>query len=488
MNTLKVNFSSNQKEFDNDYLDVVRAFYPYIEYDQSSHTVIALNLFTSQGFDYRVMVDIYMDEDTKKPYHYEKFFNLEVNRPILDKKSLKKRHTKAFLYKALSEFTGHELPYGSLTGIRPTKLYHDLKAKGMDVDSYFKDELYVSDEKIKLISMICENQEGIYSTDVSQVDVFVNIPICVTRCSYCSFVSAELRHVKSLICPYTKQILDELKQVKEIITKRNLTVRSVYIGGGTPTSIDDENFKLIANEANFEAFGAKEYTIEAGRPDTITREKLDIMRDAHVTRISINPQSFNQKTLDLIGRSHSIEAVYDVFKMAREYPFDINMDLIAMLPGESLDDFKHSVDEAIRLNPENITVHTLALKRGSKLHEEKYDNASLELPSMMVDYAMKAIMDAGYEPYYMYRQKHMSGNLENVGYTKKGKACIYNIDIMEETTSIMANGAGAISKNVYPDENRIERFPEPKGIQVFLERADILPIMRERFFYHIYLD
>ena len=206
------------------------------------------------------------------------------------------------------------------------------------------------------------------------------------------------------------------------------------------------------------------------------------MRDAGVTRISINPQSFNQKTLDLIGRTHSVQAVYDVYKMAREYDFDINMDLIAMLPNESLEDFKYSVNEAIKLSPDNITVHTLALKRGSKLHEENYDNASMDLPSLMVDYAMKAIMASGYEPYYMYKQKHVSGNLENVGYCKTGKACIYNVDIMEETTSIMASGAGAISKRVYVDENRIERFPEPKGIQVFLERGEEVIKLKRAFF------
>ena len=210
--------------------------------------------------------------------------------------------------------------------------------------------------------------------------------------------------------------------------------------------------------------------------------KLDIMKKAHVTRISINPQSFNQKTLDLIGRSHSIQEVYDVYRMAREYPFDINMDLIAMLPGESLEDFKYSVDEAIKLNPENITIHTLALKRGSKLHEENYDNASINLPSLMVDYAREAVMKAGYMPYYMYKQKHVSGNLENVGYCKEGKACIYNVDIMEETTSIIANGAGAISKRIFIDENRLERLPEAKGIQVYLERKEDILSKKRAFF------
>ncbi len=478
MDCINVRFQTNMQEYENDYLDIIRAFYPYVNLQEESENLISLELEDLGDENYKTNIEF----SFKNSNHYENCFNLEVNIPLLAKKSLKKRHSKAFLYKVLSDYLNVKLPYGSLTGIRPTKLYHDLKAKNVDVDQYFKDTLYVSDEKIKLISTICKNQEGIYSKDDMDVDVFVNIPICITRCSYCSFLAAELKHVKSLICPYAKQILDEVEDVKKMIREQKLNVKSVYIGGGTPTSIDDDNFRLIANACDFSEFNVKEYTIEAGRPDTISREKLDIMRDAHVTRMSINPQSFNQKTLDLIGRSHSIEEVYSVFKMAREYPFDINMDLIAMLPGESLEDFKYSVNEAIKLNPENITVHTLALKRGSKLHEENYDNASINLPSLMVDYAREAVMNAGYMPYYMYKQKHVSGNLENVGYCKEGKACIYNVDIMEETTSIIANGAGAISKRIYIDENRLERLPEAKGIQVYLERKDDILSKKRAFF------
>ena len=478
MERIKVRFKTNVEDYENDYLDIVRAFYPHIELsDDEDAKLIELNLY--EGEDLRFCTKIDLDINCLE--HYENRFNLEVNNPLLVINSLKKRHSKAFLYKVLSDKLQVNLPYGSLTGIRPTKLYHDLDGK-IDVDKYFKETLYCSDEKLNLIKLICKNQEGIYLKDESTVDVFVNIPICVTRCSYCSFLSAELRYVKSLICPYTNQVLEEIELTKQIIKDKKLTVKSVYIGGGTPTSIDEENFEKIALAANFEAFGAKEYTIEAGRPDTISKSKLDIMKKAHVTRISINPQSFNQKTLDLIGRSHSIQEVYDVYRMAREYPFDINMDLIAMLPGESLEDFKYSVDEAIKLNPENITIHTLALKRGSKLHEENYDNASINLPSLMVDYAREAVMKAGYMPYYMYKQKHVSGNLENVGYCKEGKACIYNVDIMEETTSIIANGAGAISKRIFIDENRLERLPEAKGIQVYLERKEDILSKKRAFF------
>ena len=478
MNPIKVRFKTNMQEYENDYLDIIRAFYPHIVLsEENDANLIELDLqeLGNLNFCTKIVLDI------NCLVNYENQFNLEVKNTLLAINSLKKRNSKAFLYKVLSKELDVKLPYGSLTGIRPTKLYHDLKGK-IDVDEYFKDVLSCSDEKLELIKLICKNQEPIYTKDEKHVDVFVNIPICVTRCSYCSFVSAELKHVKSLICPYTQQVLDELEVTKEIIKSNNLIVKSVYIGGGTPTSIDDDNFEKIAMAANFEAFGAKEYTIEAGRPDTITKSKLDIMQKAGVTRISINPQSFNQKTLDLIGRSHTIDEVYKVFDLARQYPFDINMDLIAMLPGENFEDFKYSVNEAIKLNPENITIHTLALKRGSKLHEENYDNAAIELPSLMVDYARDAILKAGYMPYYMYRQKHVSGNLENVGYCKEGKACIYNVDIMEETTSIIANGAGAISKRLFIDENRLERLPEAKGIQVYLERKEDILSKKRAFF------
>ncbi|MCI9291676.1 MAG: radical SAM protein, partial [Clostridia bacterium] len=238
------------------------------------------------------------------------------------------------------------------------------------------------------------------------------------------------------------------------------------------------NFERIVSAAKFDC---KEYTVEAGRPDTITRAKLDIMKKYGVSRISVNPQTFNQNTLDLIGRSHSVDDIYKVYGMAREYDFDINMDLIAMLPGESLQDFVFSVDKAISLAPDNITVHTLALKKGSALKVGGYDNAGFELADAMVDYAREAVEKSGYLPYYMYKQKYMSGNLENVGYCRQGKECIYNIHIMEEVSSIIANGAGGISKRIF-DGERIERLANPKGIDVYLQRRDKMIADKEKFF------
>ena len=472
-----VNFRTNEESFKNDYQDIIRAFSPFTVF-QENGILIELSLINTLDNEYNTIIEI----DNNCLMHYEKQFKLEEYSTEIERKSLKKRYSKIFLYEILSKLLSRKLPYGSLTGIRPTKLFHDLTSKGIDASDYFKNVLFVSDEKVKLIETICKNQTNIYNKNEKEIDVFVNIPICISRCSYCSFISAELDKVKKLVTPYTDLLLKEIETTKQIINREGLIVRSVYVGGGTPTSIDDENFYRIISSLNF---NASEFTVEAGRPDTISENKLKIMDKCGVTRISINPQSFNQKTLDLIGRKHTVDEIYKVYEMARRFSFDINMDLIAMLPNETFEDFKYSVNQTLKLNPENITIHTLALKRGSKLHESNYDNTSDSLPSKMVDYAMKSMLENGYEPYYMYKQKHVSGNLENVGYCKKDKACIYTVDIMEETTSIIANGAGAISKRLFLKDNRLERLANPKGLDVYLQREDALLKDKDNFFFNI---
>ena len=475
---MKIKFACNRQEFDNDYRDILRAFYPYIELDDEGESIylelqeIEENLFDclikrdNSKYFRRFSLDraFLVDKDSE-------FYEIKRNAQI-------KRHSKVILYDFLVELTGQVLPYGSLTGIRPTKLYHESVEKGLDAEKYFRDTLKVSQEKVDLIKNICNNQSKFYFVKDNEVDVFVNIPICVSRCSYCSFISAELKRVKQFVTPYCDILVDELKRTRKIIDKMGLKVSSVYIGGGTPTSLDDVNFERIIKESKFDC---DEYTVEAGRPDTITKSKLDIMSKYGVTRISVNPQTFNQKTLDLIGRSHTIEEIYDVYKMARGYDFDINMDLIASLPEESEEDFRHSVDCAIALYPENITVHTLALKKGSTLKVGGYDNSSVDLANNMVSYAQKTLEKNGYLPYYMYKQKYMSGNLENVGYCKEDKSCIYNIHIMEEVSSIIANGAGGISKRIF-DGDRLERLANPKGLDVYLQRRDKMLEDKEKFF------
>ncbi len=390
-----------------------------------------------------------------------------------------KRIAKGAVYKFLSDAFCEREPYGSLTGIRPTKLYHEFVAKGKDVDAQMR-ALYVSEDKLSLIKSIVKAQEPVYPSERKDVDLFVNIPICTSRCAYCSFISAELFRVKDMVPRYAQLLCEEIADAKSLIDDFGYRLRCVYVGGGTPTSLPYEQFSDVMKALS--SFGAKEFTVEAGRPDTITAPLLDVMDKTGVTRISVNPQTFCQETLDAIGRKHTVSDFYDKFAMARKYSFDVNVDLIAMLPGETPDVFAHSVDCALDLRPENLTVHTLALKKGSALKLGNYDNTSESDAAKMVDYARSACTGQGYLPYYMYRQKYMSGNLENVGYCLPSKQCVYNVDIMEETTSIIACGAGGISKFVDREAGRVERCADPKGLDVYLARGEDVWRKRREFF------
>lgn len=456
-------------DFLQDFMDIVRAFSPYVVYNDNlqDEKAVQINIENNK-------ISLSFNGNMQ-----EKLANVQGLAPIKQKSEIK-RLAKIMLYDLLAENTNVSLPYGSLTGIRPTKLYHELEEAGKNAYDYFTDYLRVSEDCATLIKNICDNQKGIYSHSDEEVDFFVNIPICVSRCTYCSFISAEIGRIKAWVAPYVDEVVYEIKNAKKILERTGVKVRSIYVGGGTPTSLEEADLRSILAELS--DIKCDEFTVEAGRPDTITEGKLQAMADCGVTRISINPQTFNDKTLAKIGRKHSKQDIYDVYAMARKFNFDINMDLIAMLPGENFEDFKFSVDEAIRLNPENITVHTLAIKKGSSLKLDDYDNKIDLLPKQMIDYSRGAILQAGYAPYYMYRQKYMSGNLDNTGYAKPNKACIYNIDIMEETHSIVACGAGAISKRIWNEQNRLERLANPKGIDVYLERRDKIVADKDEFF------
>lgn len=470
---ISIKFKTNAEKYYPDYMELVREFSPHLV-DEDGGEEIFLDL-SEDGEQAKVIISSkLLDENC-----YEISQKIDISRNNLAKIAQIKRFSKIALYEVLKKISGVSLPYGSLTGIRPTKLFHDISSQGEDAERIFRDVYKVSEDKTKLISEIVKNQSEIYLREEGVADVFVNIPICPTRCVYCSFISAEFSKVKKQVPIYCDLLRNELLECKRLINDTGYKIRSVYIGGGTPTSISDENFESILSLCDF---GQKEFTVEAGRPDTITSNKLKIMDKSGVTRISINPQSFNQSTLDLIGRRHSVDDIYRAYDEARKYSFDINTDLIAMLPGETFDDFKNSVDRAIGLDPENITVHTLALKKGSTLKVGGYDNASDHLAAEMVDYAAKAVAAAGYAPYYMYRQKYVSGNLENVGYSKPEKYCVYNVDIMEETTTIIANGAGGISKLLNLSENRLERCANPKGLDVYLARGAEVSEKKRDFF------
>lgn len=380
---------------------------------------------------------------------------------------------KIAVYDCLSSHYQKQLPWGALTGIRPTKLCYDMLKQGENwpaLPRLLNERYRVSKEKANLAVEVIFNQKNLEIAD-NLVDLYINIPFCTTRCSYCSFISAEIDKVKEFITPYVDSLIKEIQATLQIIYENYYWVKSIYIGGGTPTSLPPEQLDrlldsiVLPNKVN-------EFTVEAGRPDTITAEKLEILKKHGVTRISVNPQSFNDEVLKRIGRNHTAMETLEKYRLARKYDFDINMDLIAGLPKETLKSFKENVNIALTLEPENITIHSLSLKRASEFAQKNVDIFKKSLAEKMIDYAHGEIIKSGYKPYYLYRQKNQAGNLENVGYYKDDKKCIFNIDSMEEHASILACGANAISKRVFLKENRIEREANVKDIPSYINRID----------------
>lgn len=393
----------------------------------------------------------------------------------IEKKRLTKRFAKLSLYKALSKYFDKKLPWGALTGIRPTKLAYQQIEKTGEFTEFFTDVMQVSEEKTNLTNLVINSQSGIYKKDDLNTDFFVFIPFCPSRCKYCSFISADIKSAKKHLESYVDTLIDEINYSAKYI--KNL--RSIYIGGGTPVSLPDnllEKVLLAIDKINC----GVEYTVEAGRPDAITKSNLALLKKHNVTRICVNPQTFSDKTLALLGRNHTAQQVVDAYELAKG-DFVINMDLIAGLEGESVEDFKRSIDRAIELSPENITVHTLCIKRGSAL-AEKEERLSGEEVNEMVEYAKEKLIQNGYNPYYLYRQKYMAGNLENVGYAKEGKACVYNVDVMEEIAQNIACGANAISKRVFNGGERIERVASPKDVATYINKIEIIKEQKDKLF------
>ncbi len=394
----------------------------------------------------------------------------------LDEKRQQKRAVKLCTYRAMQQRFEMPMPWGSLTGIRPTKLYREiLHAKGQEeADREFRELFTVSPEKLALTQTITRVQRPyIASAGRRDVDVYLGIPYCKTRCLYCSF-GAEIAKKEEMLDAYVAHIKQDIAQGAAMLRELGYTLRCTYFGGGTPTVLSaGQLFELLTfARAQYGGFGA-EFTVEAGRPDTITSEKLRVLKDCGVSRISINPQTMQDKTLRTIGRFHTGEDIRRAFAQAREAGFtSINMDVIAGLPGETLEDFASTLTQIREMGPENLTVHTLAIKRSSRLKErlEEYPLPDGETAEAMVRLGADEAARMGMEPYYMYRQKYMNGNLENVGYARPGTECMYNIDMMEETVSILAHGAGAMTKRVYGGENRVERLPNPKDVPTYFAK------------------
>lgn len=390
------------------------------------------------------------------------------------------RQMAVLLYKILCEVTGYTPQWGILTGVRPSKLMNTLVTDMGDEEAkkYFAGKLLVSQQKAELAYSVAKAEEKIMGlSDEKSFSLYVSIPFCPTRCNYCSFVSHSIAQAKKLIPDYVDKLCEEIKITAEIVNSLGLRLESVYWGGGTPTTLSAEQLDRVCGEIekNFDFSECREYTIEAGRADTVTPEKLDVIKKYGVTRISINPQTFNDDVLVSIGRRHTVSDVLDIYKTAREKGFDnINMDLIAGLTDDSFESFCSSVDTAIALNPENITLHTLALKRSSKIVTGGIDVESGETANKMLEYAQRRFYESGYIPYYMYRQSRSLGNLENVGWCKPEYECLYNIFMMEECHTVLAVGAGAVIKLKEPYGRNIERIFNYKYPYEYISRFDEL--------------
>lgn len=370
------------------------------------------------------------------------------------------------LYKCLSRITGYKSDWGILTGIRPAKLFSSLSRAGGRQFAYerFKNAYLAQDSKISLCADTAESEERIVSLSKPQsFSLYISVPFCPSRCSYCSFVSHSVENAKGIIPEYLKLLEREIEVTGRIAGELGLRLETVYIGGGTPTAITAEQLKrlLFCVRENFDFSFAREFTVEAGRPDTVDSDKLDAVKSAGVTRISINPQSMNDSVLKSIGRRHTAEQMREAFYLARQSGFtNINTDLIAGLAGDTPESFRNTVNEILMLSPESVTVHALSVKRAANITRrgDLPDLSAGYIAAEMVDYARETLQENGFLPYYMYRQSKTVGNLENVGYAKSGYEGLYNVYIMDETHTVLACGASAVSKLKEPEGNNIERI------------------------------
>lgn len=386
------------------------------------------------------------------------------------------------LYKLLCDFTGLTQPWGILTGVRPVKLLRRLAEESSEEQAVkkFEKDFFVSNEKIALSRETEHNERKILELSKPEsFSLYVGIPFCPSRCSYCSFVMASIERAEKLIEPYTKLLCEEIKRTAEIANKLGLRLETVYFGGGTPTTLSAEQLDTVLGTVNksFDMSTCREFTVEAGRPDTIDIAKLFALKENKVDRISINPQTVNDEVLKTIGRKHTAQQFFDAFELARKCGFDnINTDLIAGLPTDTPESFKNSLDSIVRLNAECITVHTLCMKRASRLTTE---GVTLDLQQArdareMLAYTQNILGQNEYIPYYMYRQSRMVGNLENVGWSKKGFESLYNVYVMDETHIILACGSGGVTKLKRNNPDYLERIFNFKYPYEYIDRFDEL--------------
>ena len=395
-----------------------------------------------------------------------------------------KEDIKKLVFSSLKELTKEEYPWGILVGIRPSKIALKYLEEGKteeEIIRIFEIKHLASKKKAKLCIEIAKTEEKFVNKESNSIAIYIGMAFCPTRCFYCSFAANPIVGNKKLVNPYLQALIKEISAMKKYVNDRKLNIESVYFGGGTPTAVNNEEFEDVMKEV-YEAFvkdkNLKEFTVECGRPDSITSEKLQTMKTYDVTRISINPQTMNDDTLKMIGRGHTSAQVIEKFNLARSMGFnDINMDMIIGLPGEGIKEVLHTKNEILKLKPDSLTVHGLSLKRASILYENFILKKGIQVKkqeelAQMYEESRILAQELGLHPYYMYRQKNMVGNMENLGYSRKGAECIYNIEMIEDKQTIIALGAEAVSKVVFLDENRIERFANIKDIKEYCNRID----------------
>lgn len=490
----------NDAEQENDSRVMLKAFFPEAKivtsvpegHEEAAELFVQVRVIKQQmthteNDDCDRFIRIYFHRDASKDHEeYE-----DERRETASGKKETRNCFKRMMYDMLSALTGRELPWGTLTGVRPTKIVYGLLEENkstQEITDYLKKEYYVSTRKGKLAIKVAENEKSLlekidYNNGYS---LYAGIPFCPTTCLYCSFTSYPLAVWRDKVDMYVDAMLKEMAFTAQLMKDKMLD--TFYMGGGTPTTLEAEQLDRVLGffENSFDISSLKEYTIEAGRPDSITKDKLMVMKRHGVNRISINPQTMNDDTLKLIGRHHSAAQVKDAFRLARDCGFDnINMDLIIGLPGETEEHIKRTMDEVAALAPDSLTVHSLAIKRAANLNIfwEKYKAYSMINTDDIINMTADCAAAMGMEPYYLYRQKNMAGNFENVGYSKPGREGIYNILIMEEKQTIMAVGAGASTKVVFPEENRIERVENVKDVRTYIENVDEMIDRKRRFFY-----
>lgn len=418
---------------------------------------------TKNGINYSTLLSL-----NGKEYHYSH-----------EKADYNKTHVKKSVNEVMKKALNTYLPWGLITGIRPGKLAREMAESGLNYQEIldrFTNFYECSPEKAEMSIEVAKREKKLIDTmPKDSISLYVGIPFCPTRCLYCSFTSQSIKFSNKLTEPYMDALSKEILYTAQLVKKKGLTIDTVYIGGGTPTALNENQLNRLLNEiyTYFDLSKTREFTLEAGRPDTINDEKLDIIKNYGISRISINPQTMNQKTLDIIGRKHTPDDFLRTYEMAVKKGFShINTDLIAGLPEENENDFMRTLEYIKNINPQSVTIHTMSIKRGSFLDEKysMYTPSASNVVNNMLNSANELMTSLGKKPYYMYRQKNMLGNLENIGYCEEGHECLYNIYIMEEVQDIYALGAGGSTKII--DGDRIERIFNVKEVSEYINRID----------------